>query len=55
MLLAVTVVCGRRQYHKNRADIVTNPVVIVELLSDAPQGYDCVANPNWTATGRFRH
>jgi Uma2 family endonuclease len=34
------VVCGPRQYYRNRTDIVTNPLLIVEVLSDSTQGYD---------------
>ncbi len=36
----VAVVCGPRQYHRGKTDIVTNPVLIVEVLSDSTQGYD---------------
>ena len=30
----VAVVCGPRLYHRGKTDIVTNPVLIVEVLSD---------------------
>ena len=36
----VMVVCGPRQYHKGRKDIVTNPVLVVEVLSESTQDYD---------------
>lgn len=36
----VAVVCGARQYHQGRTDILTNPVLIVEVLSDSTEGYD---------------
>lgn len=36
----VSVVCGPREYYRNRNDVVTNPVLIVEVLSDSTQGYD---------------
>src|ERR1043166_1184788 len=36
----VAVVCGPRQYHRDKTDIITNPVLIAEVLSDSTQGYD---------------
>jgi Uma2 family endonuclease len=36
----VAVVCGPRQYHRGKTDIIINPVLIVEVLSDSTQGYD---------------
>jgi Uma2 family endonuclease len=36
----VAVVCGPRHYHRGKTDIITNPVLIVEVLSDSTQGYD---------------
>ncbi len=36
----VAVVCGTRQYHRGKTDIITNPVLIAEVLSDSTQGYD---------------
>ena len=34
------VVCGPRQYHRGKTDIITNPVLIVEVLSYSTQCYD---------------
>ncbi|MCK6630505.1 MAG: Uma2 family endonuclease [Anaerolineae bacterium] len=36
----VMVVCGRIEYVKGRTDTLTNPVVIIEVLSDSTQAYD---------------
>jgi Uma2 family endonuclease len=36
----VAVVCGPRQYHQGRTDIIVNPLLIVEVLSDSTQSYD---------------
>ncbi|HLJ54852.1 MAG TPA: Uma2 family endonuclease [Chthonomonadaceae bacterium] len=36
----VAVVCGPRQYYRNRKDVVTNPILIAEVLSDSTAGYD---------------
>ena len=36
----VSVVCGPRIYHRGRTDIITNPILIVEVLSDSTEGYD---------------
>ena len=36
----VTVVCGQRHYHQGRTDIITNPVLVVEVLSGSTEGYD---------------
>jgi Uma2 family endonuclease len=36
----VMVVCGRPQFVKNRIDTITNPIVIVEVLSRSTRGYD---------------
>lgn len=36
----VVVVCGRLQFAPNRKDTITNPVLIVEVLSDATRDYD---------------
>lgn len=36
----ITVVCGERKYHRGRTDIITNPVLIVEVLSESTEGYD---------------
>ena len=33
-------VCGPRDYHQGRADVITNPLVLVEVLSDSTEGYD---------------
>ncbi len=36
----VAVVCGPRVYHRGRTDTLTNPVLIVEVLSPSTQGCD---------------
>ncbi|MDJ0733888.1 MAG: Uma2 family endonuclease [Nostocaceae cyanobacterium] len=36
----VMVVVGEPQFLNNRTDIITNPKIIVEVLSDSTQGYD---------------
>ena len=34
------VVCGPRSYYRGRTDIITNPLLIVEVLSDSTAAYD---------------
>lgn len=36
----VTVVCGPRAYHRGRADILLNPLLLVEVLSESTENYD---------------
>jgi len=36
----VSVVCGEIEYGTNRDDIITNPVVIIEILSESTKDYD---------------
>jgi len=36
----VSVVCGQIEFAENRNDIVTNPVLIVEVLSESTKDYD---------------
>ncbi len=36
----VTVVCGDRKFYKNRRDIVENPILLVEVLSEGTKVYD---------------
>ncbi len=36
----VMVVCGKLEFVKGRTDTLTNPVVIVEVLSESTEGYD---------------
>lgn len=36
----VAVVCGPRRYHGGRQDIISNPLLIVEVLSPSTGGYD---------------
>ncbi len=36
----VAVVCGPRVYHRGRTDIITNPILLVEVLSVSTRGYD---------------
>ena len=36
----ISVVCGPLSFHRGRKDILTNPILIVEVLSDATEAYD---------------
>ena len=36
----VMVVCGKLEYAQNRTDLITNPTVIVEVLSPSTENYD---------------
>ena len=36
----VMVVCGELQYHDERKDIITNPVLVVEVLSPGTEAFD---------------
>lgn len=36
----VMVICGERLFHDERRDVVTNPTLIVEVLSEATEAYD---------------
>lgn len=36
----VSVVCGPLGFHRGRKDIITNPLLIVEVLSDSTEAYD---------------
>ncbi len=36
----VMVICGERQFYDERRDVVTNPTLIVEVLSDSSEAYD---------------
>ena len=36
----VMVICGERQFYDDRRDVVTNPTLIVEILSDSSEAYD---------------
>jgi Uma2 family endonuclease len=36
----VMVVCGERAFHDQRRDILTNPTLIIEILSDSTEAYD---------------
>ncbi|NEV61242.1 Uma2 family endonuclease [Thiorhodococcus minor] len=36
----VSVVCGERQFHDDRRDVLINPTLIVEVLSDSTEAYD---------------
>jgi Uma2 family endonuclease len=33
-------ICGERQFYDDRRDIVSNPILIVEVLSDSTEAYD---------------
>jgi Uma2 family endonuclease len=35
-----TVICGDLQYSDHQADVVVNPLLIVEVLSPSTEGYD---------------
>ncbi|MBA2735944.1 MAG: Uma2 family endonuclease [Pyrinomonadaceae bacterium] len=36
----VTVVCGERKFYKGRRDIVENPILLIEVLSESTKEYD---------------
>ena len=36
----VVVVCGDRQYFDTRTDTITNPILIIEVLSPSTEAYD---------------
>ncbi len=36
----VAIVCGSIGFHRGRTDIITNPLLIVEVLSPSTEGYD---------------
>ena len=36
----VTVVCGDQQFYKSRRDVILNPTLLVEVLSESTQEYD---------------
>ena len=36
----VTIVCGELQFHDNRRDIILNPVLIIEVLSESTEAFD---------------
>jgi Uma2 family endonuclease len=36
----VMVICGERTFYDDRKDVVTNPTLIVEVLSDSSEAYD---------------
>lgn len=36
----LVIVCGKPNYYENRKDIVTNPVILVEVLSESTKSYD---------------
>jgi len=36
----VTVICGGRKFYKDRRDIVENPILLVEVLSESTKEYD---------------
>ncbi|MEQ8999252.1 MAG: Uma2 family endonuclease [Coleofasciculus sp. B1-GNL1-01] len=40
----VMVISGEPDYYNNRTDTITNPQVIIEILSKSTQGYDCSDN-----------
>src|ERR1044071_310231 len=36
----VSVVCGEPQFHDERTDVLLNPILIIEVLSDSTEGFD---------------
>jgi Uma2 family endonuclease len=36
----VAVICGAPQFHDSRRDTVTNPILLIEVLSKSTEGYD---------------
>jgi Uma2 family endonuclease len=36
----IMVVCGERQFYDQRRDIITNPALIIEVLSESTEAYD---------------
>jgi Uma2 family endonuclease len=36
----ILVICGKPEFFNNRTDTVTNPVLIIEVLSDSTKNYD---------------
>lgn len=36
----LSIVCGEPQFHDEKRDVLVNPIVIVEVLSDAMEAYD---------------
>lgn len=36
----VMVICGDYEIHKNRKDIITNPILVIEVLSKSTENYD---------------
>ena len=36
----ISVVCGPLVFHRGRKDILTNPILVVEVLSDSTEAYD---------------
>ncbi len=36
----VSVVCGEPQFHDERTDVILNPILIIEVLSDSTEAFD---------------
>jgi Uma2 family endonuclease len=36
----VMVICGKPQLYENRRDVITNPIIILEVLSESTKNYD---------------
>jgi Uma2 family endonuclease len=36
----LTIVCGKAELYEGRTDVITNPLVIFEILSDSTKGFD---------------
>ncbi len=36
----ISVICEKANFHNNRKDVITNPLLVVEVLSPSTEGYD---------------
>jgi Uma2 family endonuclease len=36
----VSVICGEPQFHDERTDVILNPILIIEVLSESTEGFD---------------
>ncbi len=36
----LVVICGKPQFYKNRTDTITNPVIVIEVLSESTERYN---------------
>lgn len=52
----LTIVCGERQYFDKTRDVLTNPTVIFEVLSESTKGFDAVRKfANYQKLDSLRH